>query len=277
MSAIALPASLEIRSTADRALRGAARFWLAVAVVGQWIFLYYIAMVYGGSSLTGNFAAWAKNTFLIKGYVAHDTAGNIAFAAHALLAGVTSFGGAVQLIPWIRQRAIAAHRWNGRLFLVTAIGVSVSGLYMVWMRGARLGAGPAIGITLNAVLIIVCSVMAWRTAVRREVATHRRWALASYLTANGQWFFRVGMFAWILVNRGPVGITKGMGGPFPLIWSFGCYLLPLGVLALYLRASSAAPRARLAMAGGLFVLTVLMGIGIFGVTMVMWAPVLRRL
>jgi hypothetical protein len=277
MTAIVLPDSLELSSTATRALRGAARFWLAAAVVGQWIFLYYIAMVYGGSSLTGNFAAWAKNTFLIRGYVPHDTAGNLAFAAHALLAGVTSFGGAVQLIPWIRQRAIAVHRWNGRLFFVTAIGVSVSGLYMVWFRGARLDLASAIAISINATLIIVFSVMAWRTAMRREVATHRKWALAAYLVANGQWFFRVGMFAWILVNRGPVGITKGLGGPFPFVWSFGCYLLPLGVLALYLRAANAAPRARLAMAGGLVVLTILMSIGIFGITLAMWAPVLRRL
>lgn len=277
MTAITLPDSLALHSAATRALRAAARFWLLVAVIGQWIFLYYIAMVYGGSSLTGNFAAWAKNTFLIKGYVPHDTAGNVAFAAHALLAGVTSFGGAVQLIPWLRRHAMPLHRWNGRLFFVTAIGVSVSGIYMVWARGARLGMASAVAITLNGLLIVAFSVLAWRAAMRREVTAHREWALGAYLVANGQWFFRVGMFAWILLNRGPVGITKGLGGPFPLVWSFGCYLLPLGVLALYLRASSAAPRARFAMAGGLIVLTILMGIGIFGVTFAMWAPVLRRL
>ena len=48
-------------------------------------------------------------------------------------------------------------------------------------------------------------------------------------------------------------------------------------LPISLELRSTADRALLAMAGGLFVLTILMGIAIFGVTMVLWAPVLRRL
>jgi hypothetical protein len=59
-------------------------------------------------------------------------------------------------------------------------------------------------------------------------------------------------------------------------WFFGCYLLPLAVLELYLRAKeNAGPRGRFAMAGGLVVLTVLMGVGIFGVTTFMWRPLLE--
>jgi len=275
MSSVALPLRVDMRSAADSALKGAARFWFVAAVAGQWAFLYYIAVFYGPSTLQGNFAAWSRNSFLPKGYVAGDTAGNLAFAVHVMLAAVTSLGGALQLIPRIRTRAMFLHRWNGRLFFVTALAVSVSGLYMVWVRNTRANTGTALGITLNAVLIIFCCVVAWRTALRHDASTHRQWALRAYLVANGQWFFRVGLFAWIIVNGGPVGISKGMGGPFPLFWGFACYLLPLAMLELYLHASG--PRRRFAIAAALIVLTVLMSIGIFGITMFMWRPMLARL
>lgn len=265
----------ELRFYASRSLDLAARFWLLAAVAGQWAFLYYIARFYGPSSLLGNFAEWTKNPSLIKGYVAGDVAGNVAFGAHALLAGVTSFGGALQLIPQIRARAMRLHRWNGKLFFVTAIGVSMTGLYMVWMRGAKLDLASAIAVSLNGVLIIAACVASWRRAAAGDIAAHRQWALRAYLLANGQWFFRVGLFAWILLNRGPVGINHDGTGPFMDAWAFGCWLLPLAVAELYLNART--PRRRLVVAGLLFVLTLLMSAGIGGVVMFMWAPTLGRL
>ena len=266
----------QLKSVADATLKAAARFWFVVAVIGQWAFLYYIFAFYGPSTVSGNFQAWTRNTFLIKGYVAGDTAGNLTFAAHALLAGVTSFGGALQLIPQIRARAIAFHRWNGRFFLLTALAVSLSGLYMEWVRGAQMNLAGAIGVSLNAVLIILFAALAWRFARRREIPTHRRWALRTYLVANAQWFTRVGFIAWVLVSRKLFGIGDRLDGQFFLIWGFGSYLLPLAVLELYLRANeSAGPRGRIAVAGGLVALTMLMAVGIFGVATFMWLPLLR--
>lgn len=275
MSTVVLAARADLRVSAQRMLATAARFWLIAAVIGQWAFLYYIAVFYGPSSLTGNFAAWSKNTSLIRGYVAGDTAGNLAFAAHALMAAVTSFGGALQLVPQLREKAMALHRWNGKLFFVTAIGVSATGLYMVWVRGSRLDLASAIAVSLNGLLIIVTSSASWRLATLREVALHRRWALRAYLLANAQWFFRVGLFTWILLNRGPVGINHDGTGPFMDAWAFGCWLLPLAVLELYLNARTS--RSRYAVAGLLVVLTLLMSAGIFGVVMFMWRPTLGRM
>ena len=148
-----------------------------VAVIGQWAFLYYIVAFYGPSTFTGNFQAWTKNTFLRMSYVAGDTAGNLGCAAHALLAAVVAFGGGIQLIPQIRTRAISVHRWIGRVFLWTALGLSVSGLYMEWVRGDH--GSDALAISLNAVLIILFLfvTLAWRSVLRREISTHRRWAL----------------------------------------------------------------------------------------------------
>ncbi len=273
---------LELSSTADNALKAAAGFWLLVAVIGQWAFLYYIAVFYGSSALQGNIQAWTKNTLVQRSYIPGDTAGNLVFGAHALLAGVIAFGGAIQLIPQIRTRAMFVHRWNGRLFVVTALGVSVSGLYMEWVRsGLYLDSSKmagAAGISLNAVLIIVCVALAWRSAVTHDIATHRRWSLRSYLVANGQWFFRVGFMAWVIANHGPVGVGKNFDGPFVQVWSFGCYLLPLFILELYFRAKqSAGTRAQFLMAGSLTAVTLLMSVGIFGFATFMWWPLLKAL
>jgi hypothetical protein len=209
----------------------------------------------------------------VRAYTPGDTAGNLAFAAHALLAGIIAFGGAVQLIPQIRTRAIWVHRWIGRLFVLTAFGLSVTGLYMTWVRNhSSLGVG-SVGVSLNAVLIILFCGLAWRSAVRHEVFAHRRWALRAYLVANAQWFTRVGVFAWILINRGPVGIGENFDGPVITFWTFGCYLVPLAVLELYLRAKDRATTwPRIATAGVLFVLTLATGVGIIGVTMAAWLP-----
>src|ERR1700730_4336039 len=195
---------LELRSVADTALNAAALFWFLGAVVGQWTFLYYILAFYGPSTFTGNFQAWNKNTFLRMAYVRGDTAGNLAFAAHALLASVIAFGGALQLLPHIRARAISVHRWIGRVFFVTALGLSVSGLYMEWVRGDRENIVSGLAISLNAVLIILFCVLAWRSARAHEISTHRRWALRAYLVANAQWFTRGGFLAWMII-RGLLG------------------------------------------------------------------------
>jgi len=255
-------------------LKAAARLWFVMAVIGQWAFLYYVAAFYGRTTVQGNFQAWSKNDFLFKGYVPGDTAGNLTFAAHTLLAGIIAFGGAIQLVPGIRQRAMFLHRWNGRLFLVTAFGVSLSGLYMLWVRGAngpRLGMPHAIAISLDALLIMVFGTLAWRSALQRDPAGHRRWALRTFMAANAQWFFRVGFVAWAILARGRVD------GAFVHLWDFGSYLLPLAVLELYLRAKeSAAPNWRLAMACGLVALTLLMAFGSAGFTAFVWQRLLTK-
>jgi uncharacterized membrane protein len=274
MSTALLTRKLELNSVADTALKAAAGFWFLVAVTGQWAFLYYIVAFYGPSTFTGNFQAWTKNTFLRMSYVPGDSAGNLAFAAHALLATVIAFGGAIQLIPQIRTRAISVHRWIGRVFLGTALGLSVSGLYMEWVRGDR--GTDALAISINAVLIILFVSLAWRSVRRREISTHRRWALRTYLVANAQWFTRVGFFAWIIVSRKLFGVGENFDDTFFRFLGFGCYLVPLAVLELYLRAKeSAGPSGRFAMAGGIVVLTVLVGVGIFGFTMVSWRLLAR--
>lgn len=261
---------------ADRALGTAAGLWFFVTVVGQWAFLYYIIAFYATSIVSGNLEAWNRNPFLFKGYVAGDLLGNTAFAAHVLLAAVIAFGGALQLIPQIRARAIGIHRWNGRLFLTVAVVASVTGLYMVWVRDATVHAVNSAAISLNAGLIILFAGQAWRAVRSRDIASHRRWAIRTFLAANGVFFLRLGVFGWLVLNQGrPVGMTSEFDGAMNYFFEFASYLLPLAVFELYWRAKDrGGVITRFSTMGLLVALTAYMAIGIFAFYMFMAQRVL---
>ncbi len=265
--------SLSVR-IADRALRGVAVFWFLVAAAGQWVFVVFILGFYGAPTLSGNFADWDKNKFLTHGYIAGDTAGNLAFAAHVMLAAIITFGGTLQLIPQIRARAIGFHRWNGRLFILTAFVISLTGLFMNATRGST-GLFDHPAITLNAVLIMLCAGQTLGYVLVRDIATHRRWALRTFMVVNGVWFLRVGMMGYMAVKIGVFGAPMEFDADFYAFWSYGSYLVPLAVLELYFWTQDRGHvPAKLATAALLFVLALGTAAGIAGVTIIIWWPLL---
>jgi hypothetical protein len=274
MSTIVLSRSVSPSISAGKTLNMAARFWFVVAVAGQWMFAYYIAALYGGSALRGDWQVWDKRMSHGHGPA---TIGMVAMAVHLFLAAVIMFGGPLQLIPQLHRRAPAFHRWNGRFYVLALFIATIAALYMVWFRGTAGDFSQHVGVSLDAVLIMIFAVVAVRYAIARDVKTHRRWALRLFMVVNGVWFFRVGMMFWLVINRGPAGFNpKTFTGPFLTFWSFGNYLLPLAILELYLRATDrSSSSTRFAMATGLFVLTIAMGVGILVATKVMWLPRLR--
>lgn len=237
-------------------------------MIGQWAFFYYIARFYGVSTLTLNFEVWNRlSAFGRTPYVAGDTGGNIAFAAHALGAGIIALGGGLQLIPQIRARFPAFHRWNGRLFLLTVVALSLSGFYLVWIRGTSPSPINAFSTSVNGVLILSFAGLALRHAVARNIAIHRRWAMRLYLVSNAQWFLRVGLFGYFVVSQ-LIGHQAKFSDPFLRFWEFGCFLAPLAVLEPYLRTKDGGgvlPRLLLAL--GLLIVTLLMSAGIFAFAM----------
>ena len=265
-------ASAVTESAADTALKLAARFWFLVAVIGQWIFVAYIAAVYGGGVLHGHLEEW--NRYAPHRYIPGDTAGNIAIAMHLLLAIIIIVGGPLQLIPQLRRLAPTFHRWNGRLYIPAVFVTSAAGLYLVWVRGTVGDLLQHIGVSLDAVLIMVFAVLALRYALVRDLKTHRRWALRLFMVVNGVWFLRIGLMIWVVINRGPAGFDpKTFTGPFLSFLSFANYLLPLAILELYLRTQDRpGVGRRFAMAACLVVITLAMGVGILVATKVMWLP-----
>ncbi|MBI2381773.1 MAG: DUF2306 domain-containing protein [Gammaproteobacteria bacterium] len=266
----AQPAQLRRATTA---LNGAAGFWYLVTASGQLMFVAYLLAFYGGATLRGDLAAW--NRVVPHAFVPGDTLGNGAMGLHVLLAAVIMSGGLLQLIPGLRQRAPGLHRWSGRFYLAGACAASLAGLYMVWFRAGETGdLVQHLGITGDAVLILLCAGMALRHALARDFRAHRRWALRLFMAVSAVWFFRIGLMAWLLVNQGPAGFDpETFRGPFLSFLSFADYLLPLAVLELYFLARERTGAwGKAAMAAGLIVLTLVMGLGVFGAGMALWLP-----
>jgi Predicted membrane protein (DUF2306) len=272
MTASVWPAQTGLHSIGDGALKLAARCWFVVAVAGQWIFTAYVVAFYGGAVARGNPAEW--NKVISNGYTPGHTVSNIAVAAHLLLAVIIMVGGPLQLVPQLRRRMPAFHRWTGRIYMPAVVLTSLAGLYMIWLRDSDGPFIPHVGISVAAVLIILFAVLAWRYAVARDLRTHRRWALRLFMVVNAGWFFRVGLMLWIFLNQGPAGFDpKTFTGPFINVLSFADYLLPLAALELYFHAQErASVGGRLAVAAVVFVLTVAMGVGIAVATMGLWLP-----
>jgi uncharacterized membrane protein len=273
MSTAVMTNRLQLSSVADTALKAAARFWFAVTVVGQVVFGITVASFYALTALRGDYHKWN----FTHGYVPGVSMGNTAVVMHVASAAVIMLAGAVQLVPQIRNRFPIFHRWNGRIYMLAAVTLSVAGVYMTWFRGSVGDLSVHLGSTLNAGLIWLCGGMALRYALARDFKTHRRWALRFFLVVSASWFFRIGFFFSFLIFKGPFGFDPTtFRGPFLTFMTFAQYILPLAVLEIYLRAQDR-PGAlrRVATAGMLFVLTLVMGAGLFAVAMAQWVPQLK--
>tara|TARA_R110002124_G_scaffold73280_2_gene196697 strand:+ start:1499 stop:2326 length:828 start_codon:yes stop_codon:yes gene_type:complete len=253
-------------------LRRSGLCWFLVAALGQTAFIWMIVAHYGRKTLASDFAGWNDKP-LIKGYVPGDDAGNLMFGVHVLLAAVVTLGGLLQLIPAIRQRVPVLHRWNGRLFIVIACVMAVGGLWMTWVRPTYLSQISAIAITLNAGLILLFAIQAFRMARARRFDDHRRWAMRAFLAVNGVWFLRVALMAWVMISGGGIGMNSTFSGPADLALQFGAYLLPVAILELYFRAQDSRSPARKRWTAGLIILaTGLTAVGVAGAIAFMWGP-----
>jgi hypothetical protein len=187
----------------SRSLAIAAGFWFAATALGQIAFLAYITGFYGPTLLSGDFARRSRNDNLGHGYVPGDAFGNRLFAVHVGLAAILTLGGLVQLLPAQRRRAPILHRWTGRIFMRAALAAAIGGATLTWFRHT---AGSSlindVGITGNALAILICAAFAWRAALKREFPAHQIWATRLFLVVSGVWFLRVGMVAWGIATQG---------------------------------------------------------------------------
>ncbi len=255
-----------------QAVRIAVKLWFAVAAVGHWIFLAYILAVFyppiAQHGLNG-----LEGSHLPSGFREGDTFGNLASVSHVLLAAIIIGGGPLQLIPAVRSRFPRFHHWLGRSYLLAAVSSALGGLVLTWTRSPIGDVITHLGISGDAVLIVVFAVLTLRHAVGRRLKEHRRWALRLFLVSSAVWFFRVGLMSWVVFTGG-IGINwDSFTGPFLYVLGFAQYLLPLAMLEWYFYCQRhPAPGVQLTFASTLFTLTVLMSVGIFAATMGMWIP-----
>ncbi len=248
------------------------RILFAVGVIGQLIFAYYIIAFYGGIAVSGDYER--ANEAMGHGVIAGDAVGNWVLGVHLFLAAVITLGGPVQFIPAIRNRFPTFHRWNGRLYFLTAFSISIAGLVLNFIRGAHGGIPGALGNGLNALLIMSFSALAWRTAMQKDFKAHKKWALRAFLMVSGVWFFRVGYGLWVLMTGfQPVGVEPDLTGPFDRFLMFAHSLVPLLIVEFYFYAKEKAPPKVQKWATAFFgLLSLLLAAGIVVVTLIFWAP-----
>jgi hypothetical protein len=256
----------------NKFLNNSATAWFLIAFAGQWIFAIYVASFYGGATLSGNIADW--NKVMPHGYVEGDVIGNIAVGIHLLLAFIVLVGGPLQLIPQVRSKAPKFHRVNGRMYIFTAMILSLGGLFMVWTRGT---VGADIGkysISLNAILIMIFATLTVIYAIKRNIKVHRRWAIRLFLVMGGVWFFRIGLMLWLMIHQAPVGFDpKTFAGPFLTFLGFAQYCIPLVFAQLYFAAQdSKNDQFKVITAVVIILLTLATLGGIISASMGMWLP-----
>ncbi len=148
----------------------------------------------------------------------------------------------VQVLPSIRHRVPALHRWTGRIIIAASLVASGGGLLFILRKGTIGGTIMDAGFALYGALLGLAALLAIAAARRGDFALHRRWALRLAVLILGSWLFRVHYGLWYAATGG-VGSNEALTGLFDRIQVFAFYLPYLGILELYLRRAQSRVRA----------------------------------
>lgn len=214
-------------------MKRAVRVLFYIGVIGQLAFALYIFIHFGISALKEKWEVWDKG--LMNGFIDGDWLGNVALLIHIFLAFTITLGGPIQFIPYLRNKGRSFHKWNGRIYIVTAIFISIGALFLVWTRPEHLGGLYArIAVSTNGLLIILFSIMTWRTAIQGKFKSHRKWAIRTYIVVCGVWFIRIGYGTWFLITGFTApGVGEDMTGLFDRFLSLGSFVIPLILVQIY--------------------------------------------
>ncbi|OQW59575.1 MAG: hypothetical protein A4S14_05855 [Proteobacteria bacterium SG_bin9] len=106
-----------------------------------------------------------------------------AFAAPWLIIHIGSSALALLIGPFqfstrLRRQAPRVHRWIGRTYVAGCLIGGVAGLVLAF--GASTGIISTVGFGLLAIIWIVATVVAWRSAWQGHFASHRQWMIRSF-------------------------------------------------------------------------------------------------
>lgn len=261
----------KMKTTPNRVLENSKKIWFICLLIAQICFVIYLALGYGLTGVTTGISGW--NSLNSTAYVANDATGNFMYAAHVLLAIVMIIGGSLQLIPSIRTKHPRFHRYNGRIFVLLACTISMAGMYLMIVRGT-VGNLLMHSLTMfGGGMVILSSIFAVLAARKRNINSHKIWAIRLYLVANGVLFFRLMIFAWFL-TFGSQGIDPAtFTGPTVLAVSICSYVMPLLIAELVRYAETTTNKIMtIATASLMMLISVVFLVGLFGVVLAEWYP-----
>ena len=153
---------------------------------------------------------------------------------HMLAGAAITLAVPLQVLPAIRGRAPAVHRWAGRAIVAASLVTAAGGLAFIALRGTIGGPVMDLGFALYGALLGAAAALAARHARRGAIDRHRAWALRLAVLILGSWLFRVHYGVWHALTGG-IGSNEALTGPFDRVQVFAFYLPYLALLELHLR------------------------------------------
>jgi uncharacterized membrane protein YozB (DUF420 family) len=102
--------------------------------------------------------------------------------AHAVFSAIALLAGPWQFLPSIRRRALAVHRWVGRIYCGTVLAGWITSVPIA--ANAQTGPIASAGFLTLGACWITTTAIAYRAIRRRQLREHRAWMIRSYaLTA----------------------------------------------------------------------------------------------
>ncbi|MEW6991456.1 DUF2306 domain-containing protein [Colwelliaceae bacterium 6441] len=260
----------------ENTLSNIVKFWVVVALLGQWLFAAYILSIYAFPTLFGNSAL----TYSLSPGQGISTESNVdlfIFFAHILPAALMALSGLFQLFPVIRRKYPKFHRYNGRMFLILGLTGAFTGLYLTWGAGFRFSDIGSLGVTLNGILIPIAIYFAWKAAINKNFIAHQRFAIHSFILINGVWSFRLYLMGWFLVNQGANGNSRNIDGPADITLSFASYLLPMVIAEIIFWAQrNKSKNVKWAASGFAIIGASVTLLGVVAAAMMMWFPRIKQ-
>jgi hypothetical protein len=258
-----------MRSTGQRALRGAMVAAVAVSWLSAAIFGAYILAFYGGALHAGTGERW--NTTLPGLYEPRTAAATLAIGIHFAMGGILLLLGPVQLIARVRQRWPALHRWIGRTYALAALLVGIGGLTFIFGKGTVGGTPMNIGFAGYGVLVVVSALQTYRHARTRDLERHRAWAIRLYALAIGSWLYRMDYALWAMVGH-LAGHARTFDGWFDVVMSFMFYVPNLAIAELAIRQRPSRPAVRTLTTIVLILAALFVAVATAYFTMFAWGP-----
>ncbi|WP_420147787.1 DUF2306 domain-containing protein [Spirosoma sp.] len=244
--------------------------WISAGLFGLYILAFYASAFY-----EDNMGRW--NQVLPRLYESNTTTATGGIGLHFAAGGIILILGSIQLIDTVRLRFPALHRWIGRLYVLACLLAAVGGLTFIAIKGTIGGIAMNIGFALYGILMFVAAVQTYRTAVARNLETHRIWALRLYALAIGSWLYRMDYGFWFALTDG-LGHTKAFSGPFDKLMFFFFYIPNLLVVEAYIRANTyqASPILRISASLILLFATGFLILGTYYFTTLYWGPAIAN-
>jgi len=192
---------------------GARIFWWTTALVSIAMALFSYRYVLGG----GPVAEFVMSNLHFRPWV----------AVHAGAAATALLVGSFQFLPNLRTRFRALHRLLGRIYVIGCLVGGTSGLVLAF--GASTGPISTAGFGALAILWLGSTALAWRHAVKRDLARHRSWMIRSFALCLAAVTLRLYL---------PLGATSPFGfeNAYRAI-SFLCWVPNLIIAEIYLARS----------------------------------------